>query len=142
MAVKLKLDQDAIRRVPMELVIPKVNKLADKVERGARRTVRVRTGAVKASIYRSKKVTPSKYTVTIGARHRRALLEHDGAEDHDIDQRPGGPLLTFFWKKVGRIVYFSHVDHPGTKGSQFLTKPLLKYGLKSGFTVTIKTARH
>ena len=141
MSVKLKLDKDAVIRIPMELVIPKVRKVEDATVRGARRTVRVKTGAVRNSIQVSRKVAAKKYVVTISATHRRALLEHDGAKRHRISQRPGGPMLRFFWEKVGRVVYFRSVRHPGTKGSQFLTKPLLKAGLRNGFTVTIRTAR-
>lgn len=141
MAVKLKLDREAVRRIPMELVIPRVRKVEEQTLRGARRTVRVKSGAVRNSIQVSRKVTATRYVVTISATHRRALLEHDGAKRHDIDQRPGGPVLRFFWDRVGHVVFFRHVDHPGTKGSQFLTKPLLRAGLRNGFTVTIRTAR-
>jgi hypothetical protein len=141
MAVKLVLDRAACREVPLRLVTPRVLKLAQQVERGARSTVRVKTGRLRGSIYSKTRTTRSKITVTIGSNNKRAVLEHDGARPHVIAQREGGPVLRFYWRKVGRVVHFTSVNHPGTEGSQFLTGPLLKYGLRAGFAVTIRVSR-
>lgn len=137
MAVKVKLDPVAVREVPLRLVRPLVDKAASSVERRSRTQVRVLSGAVRASIRSDRKLGRTKYTVTIGSHHRRAMLEHQGAKRHTISQRPGGPLLHFYWSKVGHFVTFRSVNHPGTKGSKFLTSPLLLYGLRNGFKVTI-----
>lgn len=138
MAVRVKLDRTAVREVPIELVTPFIRDVGGQVERGARRAVRVRSGAVRASIRSTFRIQGTKVIKTIDATHERAMLEHEGAEAHSIDQRPGGPILRFYWQKVGHVVYFTHVNHPGTKGSKFLTSPLLLYGLRNGFRVTIK----
>lgn len=137
MAVKIVLDREAVRRVPQDLVRPLVDKTARKVHRGALSTVRVRTGAVRAGIAVTRSTTATKVSSTITAHHGRSLLEHEGSPRHPIRQRPGGPLLTFFWRRVGRVVHFHSVKHPGTKGSKFLTKPLVKFGKRAGFEVTI-----
>ena len=137
MTVKVKLDAEAVRRVPIELVTPLVRKTAAQVERRGRGTVRVLTGAVRSSIKTEMKITRTRVVATVSATHRRAMLEHEGAKAHQIVPRLGNRKLRFYWKKVGRVVYFSSVNHPGTKGSKFLTKPLLLIGERNGFRVTI-----
>lgn len=137
MPVTIDLDAVACRRVPLKLVEPLVRKVGGQVERRARTMVRVKSGAVRNSIRSETRVTSTKVIKTIAAHHERSLLEHQGARPHDIDQRPRGPMLTFYWSKVGSVVHFSHVNHPGTQGSKFLTSPLIRYGLASGFKVTI-----
>jgi len=137
MAVRVKLNRVAVREVPIELVSPFINEVGGMVERGARRAVRVKSGAVRASIRSRFVISGTKVTKTVSATHPRALLEHEGAKAHPIEQQPGGPILRFYWQKVGHVVYFTRVNHPGTKGSKFLTSPLLLYGLRNGFQVTI-----
>jgi hypothetical protein len=137
MAIKLDLDRVAVREVPQRLVTPLVRKVAKRVERKARSTVRIKSGAVRNSMENTMKFTRTKVTATIGAYHRRSMLEHEGSPAHTISRRPGGPILTFYWSKVGRVVYFESVNHPGTKGSKFLTGPLSKMAPRSGFRVMI-----
>lgn len=137
MAVKVQLDKEAVRRVPQELVLPLVRKVGRRVERGARGTVRVKSGAVRNGIESTLRTTRSKVIWTVGAYHRRSMLEHEGAISHPIEMKPGGPILTFYWEKAGEVVHFTAVKHPGTKGSEFLTIPLKKQGAKSGFRVVI-----
>lgn len=137
MAVRVNLDRAAVQRTPQELVLPLVRKVGIRVEKDAKRTVRVKTGEVRGSIRSSLRTTRSKVTWTVGAYHRRAMLEHQGSPPHDIDQKPGGPILTFYWERVGRVVHFSHVNHPGTRGSRYLENPLVKWGTRNGFRVKI-----
>ncbi len=141
MAVKIQLDKEEVRRVPQELVLPLVRKIGQRVERGAKSTVRVKSGAVKGSIESSLRTTRSKVTWTVGAYHRRSMLEHEGSPKHPIKMKPGGPILTFYWERVGHVVHFPSVKHPGTKGSKFLTSPLRKQGAKGGFKVTIVSGK-
>lgn len=137
MVIKINLDRGAVQRVPLELVLPRVKALGVQVERGARNTVRVRTGAVRGSIGSSLKVTKTRAVVTITSRHARSMLEHEGARKHRIDAKPGGPLLRFYWAKMGRVVVFASVNHPGTSGSKYLTGPLQRYGRRAGFKVAL-----
>lgn len=46
-----------------------------------------------------------------------------GTRPHKI---VGKPLLAFFWPVVGRNVVFRHVNHPGTKANDFLSRALRK----------------
>lgn len=46
-----------------------------------------------------------------------------GTKPHKITAKGGG-YLTFFWPKVGRIVHFKSVSHPGNKAYGFLMKGL------------------
>lgn len=59
--------------------------------------------------------------VEVGSEDPIALIEHEGTEPHTIH---GNPLLVFWWGKVGRVVAFPKVNHPGTTGSHYLTRAL------------------
>lgn len=59
--------------------------------------------------------------VEVGSEDPIALIEHEGTEPHTIT---GNPLLVFWWGKVGRVVAFPKVNHPGTTGSKYLTRAL------------------
>lgn len=54
-----------------------------------------------------------------------ALILHKGAAPHVIRPRRA-PRLVFFWHKVGRVVSFSKVNHPGIREDPFLTRALEK----------------
>lgn len=138
MAVKLNLDRVAVRTVPQRLVMPLIRKTTSRIERRARSVVRVKSGAVRASIGSEITTTSTKVVGTVFAAHRRAMLEHNGSPRHTISQRPGGPVLTFYWPKVGSVVHFHSVNHPGTEGSKFLTGPLALIAGRAGFKVTIR----
>ncbi len=59
--------------------------------------------------------------VQVGADDPIALLHHQGTPPHVIH---GKPLLVFYWKRVGRVVAFPKVNHPGTKPNHYLTDAL------------------
>jgi hypothetical protein len=59
--------------------------------------------------------------VEVGSEDDIALIEHEGSHPHVIT---GNPRLVFFWPKVGRVVAFPKVNHPGTTGSKYLTRAL------------------
>jgi hypothetical protein len=46
-----------------------------------------------------------------------------GTKPHPIHAK-NAPFLTFYWPKVGRIVHFKSVKHPGNKPYEFLEKGL------------------
>lgn len=81
--------------------------------------------------------------VIVGSGDKVALWHHEGTRPHPIvakglttrtvkargggtRQKPGGKakLLVFYWAKVGRVVAFPRVNHPGTKPNRFLTNAL------------------
>lgn len=137
MAIHINLDRAAVREVPIQLVTPMVRDTGRQVERGAKGMVRVQSGAVRAGISSTLRVTGTRVTMRVAASHPRSLLEHDGAKAHPIEARLHGPMLRFYWAKVGRVVFFRRVSHPGTRGSHFLTSPLVLFGVRAGFKVTI-----
>lgn len=61
--------------------------------------------------------------VQVGADDPIAWLHHEGTEPHVIRARRR-PMLVFFWPKVGRVVSFKAVNHPGTEPNRFLSDAL------------------
>lgn len=52
-----------------------------------------------------------------------ALYVSRGTEPHIIRAR-NVPNLVFFWPKVGKVVAFPQVNHPGTKPNRYLLRAL------------------
>lgn len=48
-----------------------------------------------------------------------AAAVHEGARAHVIRAKHA-PMLSFFWPKVGRQVFFKSVNHPGNRPNPFL----------------------
>ena len=48
--------------------------------------------------------------------------EHTKTQPHIIR---GNPLLVFHWPKVGRVVYFRKVNHPGSNFNRYLVEKLV-----------------
>jgi hypothetical protein len=46
-----------------------------------------------------------------------------GTRPHVIRAK-NAPMLRFYWPKVGRVVYFKSVNHPGTKPNRFYNRAL------------------
>lgn len=67
-----------------------------------------------------------------------ALFPHSGTRPHRITPRTVNGRLVFFWAKVGRVVSLRQVNHPGSKGSFFLTGPLFARGIPRGFRVSVR----
>lgn len=61
--------------------------------------------------------------VEVGSSDPIALWHHEGTRPHVIRARRA-PLLVFFWPRVGRVVAFEKVNHPGTKPNRFLLNAL------------------
>ena len=53
----------------------------------------------------------------------QAIFVIQGTEPHVIRAKRA-PQLVFFWKKVGRVVSFKSVNHPGTKANNYLLASL------------------
>lgn len=95
-----------------------------KVKGGARATVRRRTGYLYSTIRNNNGVdAQGVYVDTIaGARDTRyTMIEHDGSKPHIITPRR---RKTLRFVAGGRVVFATKVRHPGTKGSEFLTRSL------------------
>jgi hypothetical protein len=61
--------------------------------------------------------------VLVGSEDPIALLHHEGTVPHIIRARRK-PFLVFYWPKVGRVVRFKQVNHPGTKPNRYLADSL------------------
>ncbi len=77
-----------------------------------------RPGTLRDSIV--KRVRPEGY-VEVGSEDKIARIEEEGSYAHQI---VGNPRLVFFWPKVGTVVSFPKVNHPGTTGSHYLSRAL------------------
>lgn len=133
---RVELDKEKVRLAAMGPALKLVSRACRIVQSAAKRRVRVDTGRLKTSI--NTKITMRLYTINgkVGSRVKYGLVEHQGAKRHAI--RPvRGRYLKFYWKKVGKVVWLRRVDHPGTKGSFYLTIPLAAELPKRGFKVTL-----
>jgi hypothetical protein len=114
------------------------------------------TGRLASSIDRDgPRITGNMITGSVGSDLPYADTVHDGAPIHSIFPKaaPGiwrfgsrrAPQLKFYWRRVGRVVYFPHIpaslntlgrSHPGFKGKKYLSGPLRVFGRAQGFRVT------
>jgi|SRR5688572_5152513 len=62
-------------------------------------------------------------------------IAHDGAKPHIIRPRNPGGKLRFYWRKVGAVVTFDYVNHPGMRGKKFLSGPMERVGRRNRFLV-------
>ncbi len=82
-------------------------------------------GELRDSIVQHRTVaTDSTFSTTFEATAPQAGWTNDGTEAHVIrPKRPGYPLR-FFWPKVGTVVRFMSVNHPGNVGTKWWDKTL------------------
>jgi hypothetical protein len=95
-----------------------------RVKRGARSLVRRRTGYLYSTIRNNNGVSGlGVYVDTIaGARDTQyTMIEHDGSKPHIITPRR---RKTLRFVAGGRVVFATKVHHPGTRGTEFLTRAL------------------
>lgn len=136
------IDNRALQQViagPNGPVIKALFVAADIVKAGARRRVGVykpapgdplagrrkrKPGTLRDSIVK-RLVTggPEGARILVGSEDPIALWHHEGTKPHVIRARRK-PMLVFFWPKVGRVVYFKQVNHPGTQPNRYLTDAL------------------
>lgn len=101
------------------------------------------------------RITGNIITGSVGSDLPYADTAHDGAPIHAIFPKKmrgvyrfgsrKAPQLKFYWRRVGRVVYFPQIpasvntlgrSHPGYKGKKYLTEPLKVFGRAQGFRVT------
>jgi hypothetical protein len=86
----------------------------------------VKTGATKGSIRFSLGYSGGELQSSVGIGTRQGLWVHQGTRRHVIRPRNPSSHLSFFWPKVGHVVYPKQVNHPGTKANPFLWNALQK----------------
>lgn len=79
--------------------------------------------------------TPNRIRGLCGTRVRYALPVHEGASAHLIRPRNPNGALRFYWDRVGYVVYFKGVKHPGVGETPFLTSSLADVARALGFVV-------
>lgn len=120
------------RRVFIQFADKDASKRADKVLAAAIAGAPVsKAGArVGGTLQRSIKKTQSRdilgrystgYDVTSNAPYTLYVIK--GTKPHRIPVA-GNTLLAFFWPKMGKGVVFMHVQHPGTKPNNFMSRAL------------------
>jgi hypothetical protein len=88
-------------------------------ERRARRPGTLRDSIVK----RPAKTSDGDIIFYVGSNDPIARIHHDGTPPHIIVAKRAR-RLTFYWPKVGRVVSFRSVHHPGTKPNRYLIDAL------------------
>lgn len=86
-------------------------------------TRRRRPGTLRDTIVKRFVSRGGEPAVEVGSDDPIALWHHEGTQPHVIRARRK-PRLVFFWKRVGRVVSFPKVNHPGTRPNRFLTEAL------------------
>ena len=87
----------------------------------AKSTAGVRTGALRASIYMKHNRKGKYQYVEVGSPLSYAKDHHEGTRPHSIMATPGRVMR---FNVGGRVVYAKKVNHPGTRGTRFLTGPM------------------
>lgn len=82
-----------------------------------------RPGTLRDSIVKRVADVDGQPAVIVTAVDSIALWHHEGTVPHPIVARRA-PLLVFYWPKVGRVVSFKAVNHPGTQPNRFLVNAL------------------
>jgi hypothetical protein len=95
-----------------------LDRRASEVQKLAQGKVGVRTGALRASIYKRHLGNFTGQYIVIGSDKSYAKDHHNGTRPHKILASPGGKLS---FSAGGRRVFASSVNHPGTKPNPYLT---------------------
>jgi hypothetical protein len=82
-----------------------------------------KTGKMAASLHVIKKTLAKGIAFDAGSKVRYTMFMEQGTRPHKISAKAGG-FLVFFWPKVGHMVYFKSVNHPGTRPYHFLINGL------------------
>jgi len=93
------------------------------------------TGRTAASITKRVYVVNDRVHGDVRANTPYSHIAHDGAQPHIIRPRRPGGTLTFYWRKVGHVVNFPYVSHPGMRGKHFLSGPMERVGRRNRFIV-------
>lgn len=102
------------------LAAPRMDRLGDRIVANAKRRCPVRTGNLRSSITHQTTIEGNRVRLSVSANARYARFVEYGTRPHVIRARRS-PVLSFFWPKVGRQVFFKQVNHPGSAGRFFLT---------------------
>jgi hypothetical protein len=114
----------------LSLVIPTATRVRDV----AKRVAPLRTGRLRRDIRMRRTITAKRVSAWVGSTLPYAASQHDGSKRHDIMARRVR-LLKFYWEREGRWFSGPIVNHPGTKGNEYLWRPLQRIAPRRGFRV-------
>lgn len=142
-----------MQRIPAQLAMRHVRTTCNMIEASAKRLApfdrgprRARTGIhLRTSIDSTVRMqTPLMVLGRVGSPLPHALVAHEGARPHLITR--GARKLRFFWPekdnpttreiRMGMLMFFDRVNHPGMRGIKYLTIPLRVHGMARGYRVT------
>ena len=149
----------AMQATSREEALRLVTKLMNSVEISAKiiaSTGSYSTGRLADSVDQDgPRITGHMVSGNVGSDLSYADTAHNGSPIHDIVPKSAkgiyrfgsrkAPQLKFYWRKLGRVVYFPHIpasvntlghSHPGYKGKKYLSTPLRVFGRAQGFRVT------
>jgi len=98
-----------------------VNRLAKETAWRSRQLGNKRTGKMVGNIEIKKGHWKRGIQFEVGSDVPYALYVNEGTKPHEIKAK-NAPFLVFFWPKVGRVVHFKRVWHPGTRPYKFLNR--------------------
>lgn len=135
--VRIELHRLNLRRLRISSAVKLVEKVTREVAALARLEARgpYSTGRTAASIVAEVHVTGNEARGTVTAHTPYSHIAHNGARPHIIRPRRPGGKLRFYWRKVGHVVRFDYVSHPGMQGKHFLTRPMERVGRRNRFVV-------
>lgn len=99
-----------------------MDKLGDRIVRGAKHQVGVKTGALRQSIRMRHYSSPVGQHLWIGSMKDYAYLHHEGTRPHLITPKEPGGVLQF--SRGTRLIRTELVRHPGTKPNKYLSDQL------------------
>jgi hypothetical protein len=119
---ELSIDEGRLNAVVMERLSVFHRGFTSRVATTARGLAPERSGALKAAIREDPQRRSGPWTIDGGVSVDvpYAAAVHEGARPHVIRARRA-PFLRFYWPKVGRVVFFKSVNHPGNAPNPFLT---------------------
>jgi len=107
-----------------KLLVEAANRAAKDVGQHVRKEAgfKHRTGAILRGLTVRIVRSPGGYRLEVGNTAKHAAFLEYGTVPHGIVCRRPAWALRFFWKKVGRTVFFRRVQHPGTPKYEFLKR--------------------
>lgn len=94
------------------------------------------TGRLKKSIKWSVQTAGWNVRGRSGSDLSYAIFPERGASAHEITPM-SKPFLKFYWRRVGRWVRLSHVNHPGQPAQNYMIRALTDIAPQRGYRVVI-----
>ena len=137
---KVHIHEAQVRITANRLTGRHVRETINAIERRARAkaaTGPYTTGRLAASVRSHTYTIGWKIYGTVGSSLPYAKFPDTGTAPHVIRPRGFGYPLRFYWRKVGRVVAFYKVNHPGQRSKGWLTDPLISEARKRGWKVVL-----